>query len=105
MRAVKVRVGYNPEIVDVQNTLRSLQKEVGGYIETIPAPNMDGAVIICNEEGKLLGLEPNRRAGLGSVFDDVIFGDFLIIGTDGEEFCSLTLEQAADYCTFYRRKI
>lgn len=104
MKAVKVRVGLNPEIVDIPNELHALQKEVGGYIETIPTPiGTDSAVIICNEEGRLLGLDPNRHAGNGLAFNDVIFGDFLIVGTDGEEFCGLTQKQAVSYCELYRR--
>ena len=37
----------------------------------------DGAVLICDDEGKLKGLRPNRRLG-----GDLIVGTFLIAGVD-----------------------
>ena len=41
----------------IGNDLKSLQEIVGGYIEDYSfASNFS---VICNEEGKLLGLEPN----------------------------------------------
>ena len=50
----------------------------------------DGAVLICDDEGKLKGLRPNRRLG-----GDLIVGTFLIAGVDAEgDFCSLTETQA-----------
>lgn len=58
-------------------------------------PYVEGSKIICNEEGKLLGLEQNRlyfSIGFPPAMD-YICGDFLIVGVDGEEFCSLTDEQ------------
>ena len=37
------------------------------------------ACILLNDEGKLIGLEGNRRIG-----DDIIVGDFFVCGTDKE---------------------
>lgn len=68
--------------------LEAFQKSVGGYIEC--AGLKDGAVLICDDEGKLKGLRPNRRLG-----GDLIVGTFLIAGVDAEgDFCSLTETQA-----------
>lgn len=36
-------------------SLSNLQRIVGGYIETVTFPDL-GVVVICNEEGRLLGL-------------------------------------------------
>lgn len=36
-------------------SLNNLQRIVGGYIETVTFPEL-GVVVICNEEGRLLGL-------------------------------------------------
>lgn len=36
-------------------SLSNLQRIVGGYIETVTFPEL-GVVVICNEEGRLLGL-------------------------------------------------
>lgn len=46
-------------VVWISNTLENLQKTVGGYIETVTIST--DAVIICNEEGNLLGLPHNCR--------------------------------------------
>lgn len=76
------------EIV-VPNKLDVLQQLVGGYIETVTiAPD---AVIICNEEGRILGLDPNcNYCGIDFV------GPILIVGTDGEDFadCPMSVTMA-----------
>ena len=81
----------------LKNDLDSLQKAVSigcdhqGLIEVV---GLDGGVcIICNEEGKLLGLEGNRRLG-----GDIIAGVFYIVGEDTcGNFISHTAEQMKHY--------
>ena len=82
MKAVRKKPGEPPEIVDVDNTLEALQAEVGGYIESFQIAS--DCTIICNEEGKLLPLEPNLLF-CGEAF----FGTVLAVGVRGESFCSL----------------
>jgi hypothetical protein len=80
-------VGEEPKEMLIDNTLEAKQKLVGGLIEVVPYENL---IIICNEEGKLLGLKPNL------VFDlDYIAGDCFLIGDDYEkgDFRSLTQEE------------
>lgn len=96
MKALLAKPGRDPKEVEVENELHTLQQIVGGYIEV--RPYVAGSKIICNEEGKLLGLPLNRlyRIYYSAEFPavmDYICGDFLIVGVDGEEFCSLTDEQ------------
>lgn len=57
-------------IVTIANTLASLQQIVGGYIEAV-YPFGDPVAIICNEEGKINGMELNRalRDENGKVYD------------------------------------
>ena len=82
MKAIRKKPGCAPEIIEVENTLKALQAEVGGYIETVTIAS--DAVIICNEEGRILGLPDNFR------FYGVDFvGTVLIVGTKGEEFCDV----------------
>lgn len=78
-------------VTNISVSLKNLQNTVGGYIECVPL----GAkhVIICNEEGKLRGLEPNFRIGEG-LFVDVICGNAIVIGTDGEDFCDMQISFA-----------
>lgn len=90
IQVLKVEPGKAPESVSMPNTLKSLQTAVGGYIEAV---GLDcGAVLICNEEGKLVGLPANRRLD-----GDVIAGTFLVVGEADGEFCSLTDTDTARY--------
>lgn len=83
---LKVEPGKGPEEVTIQNTLEAMQEMVGGFIEIV---YLDDVCLVCNEEGKLMGLEGNRRVGR-----DIISGTFFLAGdTDYGEFCSLTREQ------------
>ena len=82
MKAIRKKPGYAPEIIEVENTLKALQREVSGYIETVTIAS--DAVIICNEEGRILGLPDNCRVcGVDFV------GTVLIVGTKGDEFCDV----------------
>ena len=69
-------------IVLVDDTLKALQAEVGGYIETVTIAS--DVVVICNEEGVPLGMPYNCR------FVDVDFVDpILVVGRNKDEFCDV----------------
>ena len=74
-------------MIEIDNTLEALQGAVGGYIETVSIAS--DACLICNEEGRLLGLEPNPVMGIGLV------GPVLCVGVSGDKFCSMTDEDTA----------
>lgn len=82
--------------MEIENSLGAMQRCVGGTIETIYEPGGRDAALICNDEGKLLGLPLNRalRDESGEIYD-VIAGTFFICGAppDSESFASLTDEQ------------
>ena len=83
IRVLKVAPGKAPEAVAIPNTLEAMQQMVGGYIEVIP---LEDVCLVCNEEGKLMGLPGSRRLG-----DDIIAGTFFLAGdTPDGHFCSLT---------------
>ena len=83
---LKIEPGKAPEAVTIPNTLKAMQQMVGGYIEVIP---LDDVCLVCNEEGKLMGLPGSRRLG-----DDIIAGTFFLSGdTPDGDFCSLMPEQ------------
>lgn len=74
---------HSLEEIEVENTLEALQKQVGGYIETLTLiPGK--AVMIVNEEGLLLGFGLNSVASM--IAGRKIVGPALIVGMDGEEF-------------------
>ena len=91
---LKVEPGKPPEVVSMANTLRAMQEMVGGYIEIVP---LGDACLVCNDEGKLNGMEGNRRLGgdiIGRIGCDIIAGPFFIAGDSGDgNLCSLTMEQ------------
>lgn len=83
IKVLIVEPGQNPRTARIDNTLEAMQEVVGGYIEVIQI-GISPFVIVCNEEGKLLGLPENRPLG-----GDMIRGTFFIADTDGDEFASL----------------
>jgi hypothetical protein len=90
IKALRVAPGAAPKAVVIPNTLKRLQTEVGGCIKTLGLNR--GTCLICNEEGKLMGLPANRQVG-----GNTIAGTFLIVGEADGEFCSLTDADAAHY--------
>lgn len=90
MRILKVEPGKAPYEKEITNNLRSIQQEVEGLFQ--PIYYSEDVVLCCNDEGKLNGMEPNRRLG-----DDIICGPFFFVGDDQEGgFASLTDEQVAE---------
>lgn len=97
MKVVVVEPTRRPYVKDVKEGLESLQHEVDGYIEAI-YPFDDDVAIVCNEEGKLNGLQANR--GLydedGNLYD-ILVGTFLVVGLAEDDFGSLSDELAKKY--------
>ena len=75
-------------VTNISIALKNLQRIVGGPIETVSCGS--GTVIICNEEGKLRRLQRNFRIGKPP-FSDMIVGEAIVIGVDGEDFCDLQI--------------
>lgn len=101
MKVLLVKPKKKPEVVEIEDTLESLQKMVGGYIE-VTYPFNDSVGLIMNEEGKLLGLPPNRalKDSNGCTYD-IIAGDFLVTGLTEENFGSLSDELIEKYTKFF----
>ena len=92
-----VSPGEVPSVKTIPKGLESLQQQVGGYIEAI-YPFEDPVGIVCNEGGKIKGLQLNRslRDDDNNLYD-IISGTFLVVGLGNEDFCSLTPEQIEKY--------
>lgn len=96
MRVLIIEPMKEPHVVDIENDLKSMQDLVGGQIEVINLE--DDIVMVDNEEGKLIGLEGNRRVGR-----DIIAGTFFLCGSNDEgEFVSLTEEQIDKYTNRFK---
>lgn len=59
IKVVMVEPNKHPTVTTIKNKLENLQEAVGGLIEIINIE--DNVCILCNEEGKLIGLEGNRK--------------------------------------------
>lgn len=96
LRIVFVEPGKPAYAAEIENSLRAEQRAVGGMIEVVS--NGDGTLIVCNEEGKLIGLHANRRIAGGA---DILVGNFFVIGEDGADFRSLTDEEVQKYSALF----
>lgn len=93
LHILRVEPGKAPEEKDIGSDLKSLQEKVGGLIECVYLDDDSGTILVCNEEGKLGGMEMNRRLG-----EDIICGPFFLVRDDGEgDFASLSEQQLEQY--------
>ena len=76
-------------VTNISNTLKNLQKLVDGPIQVVPITH--DTVCICNEEGKIQRLQRNFIMGR-IPFHDIIVGECVIVGVDGEDFCDCPME-------------
>lgn len=91
-----------PKPIEIPAELSAYQKLVGGTIQAIYPSMEDPVALICNDEGKLLGLPLNRP-----LFDDednlydVIAGPFLVAGLTEDNFGSLSPELIQKYTALF----
>ena len=91
IRVLKIEPGEMPYEKEMVNDLEGIQAEVGGLFECVYLE--DGCIAVVNEEGKLNGMELNRRIG-----NDVIAGPFFISGdSEDREYVSLTDAECEKY--------
>ena len=90
-----------PELGTLTNTLQDLQVAVSigadytGLIEIVDIDNK--TCILCNEEGKLIGLQPNRVLG-----NDILCGVFYVCGQDRcGNLTSLNKDAVKRYTEFF----
>lgn len=100
IKVLMVEPGKAPAVTTIKNELHSLQEAVSigaegvGYIEIIGID--DNVCILCNEEGKLINLEPNRR-----FYNDVICGVFYVVGEDDDGNLTSLPEKFIEYYSNY----
>lgn len=97
MKVLMVEPGKSPYAAEIESGLKSLQAAVVGDIQAV-YPYEDPVALICNEEGKLMGLPLNR-----ALFDDdghiydIVSGNFLIVGLGEENFTDLSPDLMEKY--------
>ena len=105
LKVLVVEPKKRPYVQEIDGSLASMQKLVGGTIQAV-YPFEDAVALICNDEGKLLNLPYNRF-----LYDeqkqpyDVICGTFLVVGVGAEDFQSLTAQQIRRYHEMYSREM
>ena len=91
IRVIVCRVDERAEVIELEDKLEAMQEVVGGLIQEY-MPWEDEVAIICNEEGKMMGLPLNRgiRSDEGQL-QDIIAGDFFICYApiESERFLSI----------------
>ena len=89
-----------PKMIEIDDTLEAMQAVVGGDIEEY-MPFEDEVAIICNEEGKITGMAPNRAVYEENSREmlDIICGKFFVAYApfEAERFQSLPPDLAEKY--------
>ena len=97
MQIVLVEPNKAARPVEIEDNLHAMQALVGGPIQAL-YPWEDPVALICNDEGKILGLPLNRVLG----DYEIIAGTFFICGIQGENFSGLTEQQIQKYQQMFR---
>ena len=107
IKVVKVPAGKQAFVKEISTGLKSLQSEVGGLIQAL-YPFEDEVALLCNDEGKLMGLPLNRALRLngisGNEIYDVIAGDFIICYApfESESFESMPEDLLQKYLEMFK---
>lgn len=102
---IMVEPGKEARVMTMNDSLEAMQDAVGGLIEEY-MPFEDEVALVCNDEGKLLGMPPSRtiRSDDGQVVD-VIAGPFFIAYApiESENFLSMPDELREKYLEKFRQ--
>lgn len=96
-----IKPNQYPTKKKIGNTLADFQDAVGGIIQVI-YPFGDAVALVLDEEGKFKHKNLNRalRNDKEGVYD-FIAGDFLVVGIEGENFCSLSEDMMNKYAKYF----
>ena len=102
MTVLVVEPGKEPYAKEIDTGLESLQHEVGGDIQAV-YPFEEPVALICNEEGKLMGMPLNRalRDEDGDIYD-IVAGTFLVVGLTEDSFGSLSPELMEKFTAHFK---
>lgn len=104
MRVLLVRPEQEPEVIEIDGSLKTMQELVGGTIQAV-YPFGEPVALVCNDEGKLQNLPQNRpliHPETGERYD-VVCGPFFLCAapSDSDHFDSLSPEQIEHFRTLY----
>ena len=100
---IVVEPSKKPYVKEIENTLKSLQHEVDGYIQAVYPWENDLVGLIADEEAKLTGKQLNRalQDETRNIYD-IVAGTFLIVGLSEDDFCSLNNEQIEKFSRLFQ---
>ena len=103
MTVVACYPGKAAQVMKITGGLEGMQLFVGGYIEAV-YPFSDPVAIVCNEEGKMNGMELNRALYTedGTMYD-IVAGPMFVCGLGEEDFASLQGELLEKYLEKYKQ--
>ena len=103
MTVVACYPGKTAQVIKITGGLEGMQQLVGGFIEAV-YPFSDPVAIVCNEEGKMNGMELNRALYTedGTMFD-IVAGPMFVCGLGDEDFASLQGDLLEKYLEKYRQ--
>ena len=95
-----------PYVKEIRGDLKSMQAIVGGLIEAIYPFDDPEIALICNDEGKILGLPYNRalRDEDGRIYDVVAGTFFLCRARAGSEHFEGLTEGQVEFCMGHFKK-
>ncbi|PWM58505.1 MAG: hypothetical protein DBX91_09155 [Subdoligranulum variabile] len=105
MRILLVEPGKTPVLKEIDGSLKSMQEIVGGTIQVL-YPFAEPVALVCNDEGKLLGLPLNRalRDENGRIYD-IVAGTFFLCGAPkgSDRFESLIEDQHLNFYKHFKK--
>ena len=99
MKILIIEPGKHPRETEIDGSLESMQKTVGGYLQAI-YPFEDEVALVCDDESKLKSdTQWNRML---PETGDIIKGTFFIAGLGAEDFTDLSAELMEKYRQRFR---
>ncbi len=103
LEVLLVEPGQYAKMTTIEAGLSSMQKIVGGYIQAVNYFD-EPVALVCNEEGKINGLELNRAVkDENGKMIDIIAGTFFICGVGDENFTSLPPEHREKFEKMFKK--
>ena len=103
IRVLYLQPGKLARVTEIDASLEGMQRAVGGGLIEPIYPFNEEVCLVCNEEGKINGMRPNR-----ALYDedhrmiDIICGPAFLCDCSGENFSSLSDEQLERYRKQFR---
>lgn len=93
-----------PYVKEIEGTLKSMQEIVGGYIECVEMPTVQGVDLYVNEEGKLEGQLGNFWL---PEYEDCVVGTCFMVGFEPEtglnnDITDRQIKQCKKYIDFFK---